>query len=42
MDISLDVINGISAGVEFVRGDEEFTNTLVIDIFIIRFLIQWY
>mgnify|MGYP005855182355 FL=1 len=41
MQISIDLINGIAVGVEFVPESEENENTIIVDIIIFRLLIQW-
>lgn len=41
MQFSVDLINGVAIGVEFIAECEEHENTLIIDILIFRFLIQW-
>jgi hypothetical protein len=41
MDIGIDLINGISVGIEFVPATDEYDNTIVLDVVIIRLLIQW-
>lgn len=41
MDIGFDLINGISVGIEFVPAAEEYDNTIILDVFIIRLLFQW-
>lgn len=41
MNISYDLINGINVGIEYVGGDEEFENTVILDLVIIRILFQW-
>lgn len=41
MQISMDLINGIAVGAEFVPESEEHENTIIVDIIIFRFLIQW-
>lgn len=42
MEIGFDLINGLSLGAEYVSGiDEEFDNTIIVDILIFRLLIQW-
>jgi hypothetical protein len=41
MDITVDFINGISLGFEYVPADDENPNAFVIDLLIIRLLFQW-
>lgn len=47
MYFALDTINGVAVGIEYVpamEGDNEgevIDNTIIIDFFIIRLLIQW-
>lgn len=43
MDFGLDFINGASVGFEYSKGqsEEEYENTFLIDLFIIRVLFQW-
>ncbi len=42
MAVTADLINGIAVGVEYLPGeDEEFYNTVILDLLIIRLLIQW-
>lgn len=39
MSIGLDIINGVSVGIEFIPGADE--NTVIIDCLVIRLLLQW-
>jgi hypothetical protein len=41
MEISIDFINGICVGAELVPATPDYDNTLLIDIFFVRILIQW-
>jgi len=42
MNIGLDVITGVSCGVEYVTPiDDECEHVLMVDIFIIRLLFMW-
>lgn len=43
MFISTDWINGISLGMEFVPENEEedYDNTFIVDLLVIRLLFQW-
>ncbi len=42
MYVNLELINGVSAGIEFVAADEEVPqNAIVIDILIIRVIVAW-
>jgi hypothetical protein len=43
MDITYDLICGISLGFEYVEEDleEDIPRTLIVDLFIVRFLFQW-
>lgn len=41
MQIDFEIFNGISVGFELVPADDEYLNTLVIDVVFIRILIQW-
>jgi len=41
MNVSFDMINGINVGIEYVQGDEDFENTIILDVFIVRLLFQW-
>jgi hypothetical protein len=41
MEISLDLINGIAVGAEFVPAFDDEPNTIIVDVFIIRLLFQW-
>lgn len=41
MKFSMDLINGVAIGMEYVPGCEEHENTIIVDLVIIRLLIQW-
>jgi|APCry1669192010_1035390.scaffolds.fasta_scaffold00018_59 hypothetical protein len=41
MYCSLDYILGIAVGIEFIAACDEHENTIIVDIFVIRLLIQW-
>lgn len=41
MDLSIDLINGVSVGLEFIPADEDEYNTIIVDCVILRLLIQW-
>ena len=43
MDIAYDLICGFSFGIEYVEEDydEDIPRTLIVDLFIVRFLFQW-
>ena len=41
MFMSFDLINGINVGCEYVGGDEDYENTVILDLFILRVLFQW-
>jgi hypothetical protein len=39
--VSTYIISGVSLGVEYVRGDEEHSRTVVIDLFLVRVMIHF-
>jgi len=41
MSVTLDLINGISVGLEYLSANEEHENTIIVDLLVIRLLIQW-
>jgi hypothetical protein len=41
MEICVDTICGIALGVEYIQEIEDVPNTIILDLFILRFLIQW-
>lgn len=42
INITADIINGVSAGIEYVAPDENIDNsTIIIDIIFFRFIIEW-
>lgn len=42
MNVNLELINGVSAGIEFITADEEIPhNTIIIDVLIIRIMVIW-
>ena len=42
MQISFDTITGMAVGLEYAgQVDEDFAHTIILDLFILRFLIQW-
>ena len=41
MSITLDLINGICFGVEYLPAAEDYEQTIIVDLFVIRLLIQW-
>jgi len=41
MSISLDMINGISVGIEYLPAGEDHDQTIIVDLFVIRLLFQW-
>jgi len=41
MNVQMDFISGINVGVEYIEGDLYEGGGLLIDFFIIRFLITW-
>lgn len=42
MHVSFELINGINLGCEYVGAEDDYANALIIDIFILRLLFQWY
>lgn len=44
MVISADYIQGIAVGIEFIEAipEEDIENTVILDLFIIRLLFQWF
>ena len=41
MSFNVDYIMGLAVGVEFIAACDEHEKTVIVDIFIIRLLIQW-
>lgn len=42
MLISFDFINGVAVGMEYVDSmEEDFEHTIILDVFLVRFLFQW-
>ena len=39
--IGLHLITGTAVGIEYVQGDEDYLPSIIIDLFILRFLISW-
>jgi hypothetical protein len=41
MEICVDTICGIALGLEYIQESVEMPSTIILDLFIIRFVIQW-
>jgi hypothetical protein len=41
MFIGFDLINGVALGIEYISCDDEYQHTIIIDLLIVRLLIQW-
>lgn len=41
MEVCVNTICGVALGLEYIQEDVDIPNTIILDLFIIRFVIQW-
>ena len=39
--VTFDTVYGISLGIEYMPGAEDYEHTIIVDLLIIRLLVQW-
>jgi hypothetical protein len=41
MKFTFDTICGINLGIEYLPGAEDYDNTIIVDLLLVRLLVQW-